>query len=38
VILHGVTPAEAAPVVEAYRTIRPADRFAGMPANPGRTA
>ena len=38
VILHGATPAELAPVVEAYRTIRPAGRFAALPANPGRTA
>lgn len=36
VILHGATPAELAPVVEAYRKVRPADRFAGLAANPGR--
>jgi hypothetical protein len=27
-----------APVIEAYRTIRPAGRFDDLPANPGRTA
>ena len=36
VILHGATPAELAPVVEAYRALRPAGRFDAMPANPGR--
>jgi alkanesulfonate monooxygenase SsuD/methylene tetrahydromethanopterin reductase-like flavin-dependent oxidoreductase (luciferase family) len=36
VILHGATPTELAPVVEAYRAIRPAGRFDAMPANPGR--
>lgn len=36
VILHGATPDELAPVVEAYRTVRPSDRFAGRSANPGR--
>lgn len=35
VILHGAAPAELAPVVEAYRRIRPAGRFDSMPANPG---
>jgi probable F420-dependent oxidoreductase len=35
VILHGATPAELAPVVEAYRSIRPAGAQ-GWPANPGR--
>ena len=35
VILHGVTPAEAEPVVEAYRKVRPA-RAAVLPRNPGR--
>jgi 5,10-methylenetetrahydromethanopterin reductase len=34
VILHGATPAELAPVVEAYRAVRPAER-AELPANPG---
>jgi len=37
VILHGATPAELAPVVEAYRTIRPAGRFDSLSANPGRS-
>jgi 5,10-methylenetetrahydromethanopterin reductase len=37
VVLHGATPAELAPVVEAYRAVRPADRFDGLPRNPGRT-
>lgn len=36
VILHGASPAELAPVVEAYRAIRPAGRFDGLAANPGR--
>ncbi len=35
VILHGATPTELAPVVSAYRDIRP-DRAIGLPANPGR--
>ena len=35
VIMHGATPTELAPVVAAYRTIRPAGRFDGWPANPG---
>jgi hypothetical protein len=34
VILHGATPAELAPIVEAYRAVRPAGR-AELPANPG---
>lgn len=38
VILHGATPAELAPVIEAWSAIRPVDRFAGLPANPGRAA
>ena len=37
VILHGCTPAELEPVVAAYRTVRPGERFAGLPANPGRS-
>jgi probable F420-dependent oxidoreductase len=37
VILHGATPAELEPVVAAYREVRP-ERFAGVPANPGRSA
>jgi probable F420-dependent oxidoreductase len=36
VILHGATPAELEPVVDGYRAIRPAGRFDGLPANPGR--
>jgi probable F420-dependent oxidoreductase len=36
VIMHGATPAELAPVVDAYRTIRPAARFADLAPNPGR--
>jgi len=36
VVLHGATPAELAPVVDAYRSIRDASRFAGRVANPGR--
>ena len=35
VIMHGATPAELAPVVAAYRAIRPAGRFEKLPANPG---
>jgi hypothetical protein len=34
VILHGATPDELAPVVDAYRSVRPA-AVAGWPANPG---
>ncbi|HMJ77495.1 MAG TPA: TIGR03857 family LLM class F420-dependent oxidoreductase [Iamia sp.] len=34
VVLHGATPAELAPVVEAYRAVRPAGA-GGLPANPG---
>jgi hypothetical protein len=37
VIMHGATPTELAPVVGAYRAIRPAGRFDGWPANPGST-
>jgi 5,10-methylenetetrahydromethanopterin reductase len=35
VILHGATPAELAPILEAYRVKRP-ERLWDMPANPGR--
>jgi probable F420-dependent oxidoreductase len=35
VIMHGATPAELAPVVEAYRAIRPSGRFDSLAANPG---
>jgi 5,10-methylenetetrahydromethanopterin reductase len=38
VIMHGATPDELAPVVAAYRDLRPTGRFAGLAANPGRTA
>jgi hypothetical protein len=38
VIMHGVTPAQLAPVVDAYRDIRPALRFDLLDANPGMTA
>jgi 5,10-methylenetetrahydromethanopterin reductase len=38
VVLHGATPVELAPVLDAWRAARPAERFAGLPANPGRTA
>lgn len=34
VILHGATPAELAPIVDAYRTVRPEGR-SELPANPG---
>ena len=37
VILHGGTPAELAPVVEAYRRLRPTGRFDHLHANPGRS-
>jgi probable F420-dependent oxidoreductase len=36
VILHGSSPAELAPVVEAYAQVRPAGRFEGREANPAR--
>ncbi|MFG2017842.1 TIGR03857 family LLM class F420-dependent oxidoreductase [Actinomadura geliboluensis] len=36
VILHGATPAELAPVLDAYRAVRP-DGFDGLPRNPGRS-
>jgi 5,10-methylenetetrahydromethanopterin reductase len=36
VILHGATPAELAPVVAAYRTVRRDADHAGRDANPGR--
>lgn len=35
VILHGATPAELAPVIAAWRALRPAERFDRLPANPG---
>jgi probable F420-dependent oxidoreductase len=36
VIMHGATPTELAPVVDAYRAIRPEGRFDGRDPNPGR--
>jgi probable F420-dependent oxidoreductase len=36
VIMHGATPTELEPVVDAYRAVRPVGRFDGWPANPGR--
>jgi probable F420-dependent oxidoreductase len=36
VILHASTPDQLAGAVDAYRARRPADRFAGLSANPGR--
>jgi len=35
VILHGAAPTELAPVIDAYRAVRPVDRFDHLPANPG---
>jgi alkanesulfonate monooxygenase SsuD/methylene tetrahydromethanopterin reductase-like flavin-dependent oxidoreductase (luciferase family) len=35
VILHGATPAELEPIVEAYRTIRPPDTAQRCARNPG---
>jgi len=37
VILHGATPTELAPVLAAWDRRRPAERFAALPANPGRS-
>jgi hypothetical protein len=36
VILHGASPAQLAGVLDAYRPVRPAKRFEGRSANPGR--
>ena len=36
VILHGATPAQLAPVLDAYRPLRQSKRFDGRSANPGR--
>lgn len=36
VIMHGASPEQLAPVVAAYRAIRPSGRFDGLAANPGR--
>jgi alkanesulfonate monooxygenase SsuD/methylene tetrahydromethanopterin reductase-like flavin-dependent oxidoreductase (luciferase family) len=38
VILHGTSPSELAPVVEAYRKRRPERRFDALPANPAADA
>ncbi len=38
VILHGASPSELAPAVEAYRQVRPEGRFDHLSANPGRSA
>lgn len=35
VILHGATPEELAPIVEAWKKIRPDGRFDNLAANPG---
>jgi len=34
VILHGASPADLEPIVEAYRKVRPAGRFDALSANP----
>ena len=36
VILHASTPDQLATALDAYRAIRPADRYAGRSTNPGR--
>jgi probable F420-dependent oxidoreductase len=36
VILHGATPSELAPVLDAWRILRPTGRFDHLPANPGK--
>lgn len=38
VIAHGATPSELAPVIDAYRAVRPSGRFDGLDANPGRSS
>jgi 5,10-methylenetetrahydromethanopterin reductase len=38
VIMHGASPDELAPVVAAYRRIRPSGRFDALPSNPGARA
>lgn len=35
VILHGASPDELTPVVDAYRSLRPAGRFDALAVNPG---
>jgi len=34
VILHGASPTDLAPIVEAYRATRDTARFSDLPANP----
>ena len=34
VILHGASPAELEPILQAYRKVRPTGRFDGLAANP----
>jgi hypothetical protein len=38
VILHGASPQELQPIVEAYRKTRLAGRFDALPANPAGLA
>ncbi|WP_435768840.1 TIGR03857 family LLM class F420-dependent oxidoreductase [Nocardioides sp. SYSU DS0651] len=38
VVLHGATPSELVPVVDAWRPERDAGALAGLPTNPGWTA
>ncbi|HWI42354.1 MAG TPA: TIGR03857 family LLM class F420-dependent oxidoreductase [Nocardioides sp.] len=38
VVLHGATPTELAPVVDAWRGLRDADALTTLPTNPGWTA
>jgi probable F420-dependent oxidoreductase len=38
VILHGASPTDLAPIVEAYRAKRDASRFVHLPANPAALA
>jgi 5,10-methylenetetrahydromethanopterin reductase len=35
VIMHGASPEELRPVLDAYAQIRPAGRFDHLPRNPG---
>lgn len=37
VILHGNTPTELVPTLDAWRRLRDPDRFAELPPNPGRS-
>ena len=38
VILHGASPEQLAPIVEAYRKVRPPGQFDGLAANPAATS